>query len=154
MPTLYLTNVSKRSQHGPGRRLSAMALPKVPSHHGDGKVPNAMPNADALRAVQKEWITEDEYRDRCVNRFGVFASIGRYAPGNLRAVIPASKSADGRAYDSPVADSDTLFCSCACPDSPLRKHSFCHLELLAPFLVAAGWDVVLYGKPFNPTNPE
>ena len=149
MPTIYLTNVSKVSQHGPGRRLSAMAIPVVSAHHGEGKVPSAMPQPDTLRAVQKGWITADEYRDRCTHRFAAFANVGRYAPGALLVVIPASKSADGRAHDTPVTDGDTLFCSCACPDSPRRKYPFCHLELLAPFLAAAGWTVVLYGQPFT-----
>jgi hypothetical protein len=34
---------------------------------------------------------------------------------------------------------------------PRRAHR-CHLEVLAPCLAAAGWDVVLYGKIINTTH--
>ncbi len=34
----------------------------------------------------------------------------------------------------------------------LRRAHRCHLEVLAPCLAAAGWDVVLYGKIINTTH--
>jgi len=44
-----------------------------------------------------------------------------------------------------LRDGDTLFCACAAPDSPRRKHP-CHVEILAPYLVRAGWDAVIWGR--------
>ena len=152
MPTLHLTNLASRAQHGPGRLWCAMALPRR-WEHGDGRVAKAAPAEADLRAVRAAEISPDDYRALCVDRFGVFAESGSYAPGKLRGVIPAAKTADSRPACRAVGDGDTLFCACPRPDRP-RRYPFCHLELLAPFLHAAGWIVVLYGAPFNPTNPE
>lgn len=129
-----------------------MALPG-PRFRGDGRVAKAAPAQADLHAVQAGEISLDDYRALCVDRFEVFAESGSYAPGTLRAVVPAAKTLDARAACRAVGDGDTLFCACPRPDRP-RRYPFCHLELLAPFLAAAGWTVMLYGAPFNPTNPE
>lgn len=152
MPTLHLTNFASRAQHGPGHLWCAMALPG-PRFRGDGRVAKAAPAQADLHAVQAGEISLDDYRALCVDRFEVFAESGSYAPGTLRAVVPAAKTLDARAACRAVGDGDTLFCACPRPDRP-RRYPFCHLELLAPFLAAAGWTVMLYGAPFNPTNPE
>jgi hypothetical protein len=151
-PTIYLTNASSKRQHGPGRRWCAMAAPGQ-HHHGDGRVIKAAPLEADLRSVLGGEITSDEYRALCVERFEVFAESGSYAPGKLRGVMSAAKSPDGRPTAQLVMDGDTLFCACPRPDRP-RRFPFCHIEVLAPFLVAAGWAVVLYGVPFNPEPKE
>ena len=147
MPTIYLTNFASRAQHGPGHRWCAMALPRR-WEHGDGRVAKAAPALADLEAIRCGEITPDDYRALCVDRFGVFAESGSYAVGKLSAVVPAAKTADARPACRAVGDGDTLFCACARPDSSRRSHP-CHLELLAPFLSAAGWTVVLYGQPFT-----
>jgi hypothetical protein len=45
----------------------------------------------------------------------------------------------------PITDGDALVCCCPRPGSPKRAHP-CHLEVLAPELVRAGWDVQLFDK--------
>jgi len=142
-PTLYLAGLQARTLHGPGRKLCAMALPRR-WEHGDGRVAVAAPFEGDLRAVQS---TGDlaAYRAACERRWLTFAELGRFKPGVLCLVSAASSEEDGRAHARPVADGDTLFCACAFPDSPRRKHP-CHLEIFAPFLVRAGLDVVLWGR--------
>lgn len=143
MPTLHLTNLASRTQHGPGRRLCAMARPRQ-WEHGDGKIMVAMPMGYDLDAIHKGEIDLDTYRERCVAAFTYrHVEQDRFTPGRLRAVVPHE---DGRHHNVPVVDGDTLFCACARPGSPKRTHP-CHLEWLAPFLAAVGWSVVLYGAP-------
>ena len=142
-PTLYLAGLQARTLHGPGRKLCAMALPRR-WEHGDGRVSVAAPFEDDLRAVQATGNLA-AYRAACERRWSAFAEMGRYDPGVLYLVSVASGEEDGRAHTRPVADGDTLFCACAAPDSPRRTHP-CHLEILAPFLVRAGSDVVLWGR--------
>ena len=146
------THRTSRAQHGPGHLWCAMALPRQ-WEHGDGRVAKAAPALADLEAIKRGEISPDDYRVLCVDRFAVFAESGSYAVGKLRAVVPAAKTADARAACRAVGDGDTLFCACPRPDRP-RRYPFCHLELLAPFLAAAGWTVVLYGKPFNPDPKE
>lgn len=119
MPTLHLTNLSSRAQHGPGHLWCAMALPRR-WEHGDGRVAKAAPSEADLRDVMRGAISPDDYRALCVNRFGVFAEGDSYAPGKLRAVVPAAKTADARAACRAVGDGDTLYCACPRPDRPRR----------------------------------
>lgn len=51
MPTLHLTNLASRAQHGPGHLWCAMALPG-PRFRGDGRVAKAAPAEADLRAVR------------------------------------------------------------------------------------------------------
>lgn len=143
-PTLYLTNYSSLAQHGPGRKLCAMAAPR---HHelGQGKVAEAAPDLTDLHAVRAGLMSIEDYRAACTVRFAFFVSLGRYRPDTLACVTRAHLEQDVRPHNRPVEDGDTLFCACARPDSPRRTHP-CHLEWLAPVLVRAGWDVVLYGR--------
>ena len=143
VPTLYLAGLQARKFHGPGRKLCAMVLPRR-WEHGDGRVAIAAPSEADLRAVRVIWDLA-AYRAACERWWGVFASLHRYDPGVLSLVSVASNEADGRARARPVADGDTLFCGCAAPDSPRRKHP-CHICILAPFLARAGWRVVLWGR--------
>jgi hypothetical protein len=142
-PTLHLTNLASRGQHGPGAKLCAMANPPWWAR-GDGKVGVAAPFLDDLLDVQARRIGIEEYAERCRLRWLYLDGLGRFAPGALVSV----RREDKRAVAVPVADGDTLFCACARPDSPKRTHP-CHIEWLAPFLVRAGWRVVLYGEKVN-----
>jgi len=148
-PSLYLAGFQARTFHGPGRKLCAMALPRR-WEHGDGRVAVAAPFEDDLRAVQA---TGDlaAYRAACERRWQTFAELGRFERDRFRCVVHADPGP--RPTQSPVVDGDTLFCACAAPDSPRWKHP-CHLEILAPFLVRAGWDVVLWGRRIEWTCPD
>jgi hypothetical protein len=139
-PTLYLTNWSSRKLHGPGRKLCAMARPRH-FERGDGRLDQCAPKAEWLRAVQNDRLSLGRYRKLCEEWFGTFRLLGSYNPGALSFKTPTVNPTGMR----PVEDGDTLYCACARPDSPKRTHP-CHLELLAPFLVRAGWDVVLHGR--------
>lgn len=144
-PTLYPSNWSSAKapgQHGPGRRLCAMAAPRQ-WEHGDGRVDRCAPTLSALRLVQA---TGDlaGYRAILDDRWTSLAEYLR--PG---ALLIDDQGGDwegvGPAPARLVRDGDTLLCACARPDSKARVHP-CHLELLAPHLVRAGWDVVLWGQ--------
>lgn len=85
------------------------------------------------------------YRDALDRSLTWAAEIDRLAPARLSYVTVAGAEEDGRARSRPVPESASLLCGCAAPGSPRRAHP-CHLELLTPFLVLAGWDVVLWGR--------
>ncbi len=137
-PTLYLTNWSSRTMHGPGRQIAAMA---VPPKWADVAVPELAADAEDLWKIQgaherftlgkitaEQWnVCLRWYRARCESK---------WTAAGLKSISTA---------DLGLTDGDTLCCTCARPDSPKREHP-CHLELLAPFLVMAGWDVVLHGR--------
>ena len=133
-PTLYLTNLSTRRHHGPGRLLCAMVAPRWWERQ-DGLVGMATPTIGDLRQVQQ---TGDlsAYRTACEETWGRWFGSGM----RLRAETWTHPR-----VSSKVVDGDTLFCACARPGSPKRKHP-CHLEILVPFLVRAGWDVVIDGR--------
>lgn len=137
-PTIHLTNWSSKTQHGPGRKLCAMAKPRQ-WEHGDGLVVAAAPDRLCLEAVTARRMSIAEYKCSCDDRFSIGLLMGGLSPGALR--IFATKD--------PVRDGDTLLCACARPDSPKRTHP-CHLEWLAPYLHRAGWRVILYGVEYAP----
>lgn len=135
-PRIFLGNGS-RQYHGPGRALCAMAVPRrweaaLP------RVPDAAPSAAALRAVQAGRLTVAEYRRRFEARMAAHAA--DMAPGALRYVQHGDTH--------PVEDGDTLICACAALGSRVRRHP-CHLEILAPMLRDAGWDVTIWGAPLG-----
>lgn len=144
-PTLYLTNWSSRSLHGPGRKLCAMAAPRR-WERGYGGIYCCSPTMKALREVQRTWDLA-EYRFACESWFRSFrGEDDRMRPGELVCFYW------GREGTGPVNDGDSLLCACARPGSPKRTHP-CHLELLTPFLVRAGWDVVLHGRRVTSGGP-
>ena len=142
-PTLYLTNLSSRKHHGPGRKVCAMANPRR-FEQGDGRCSRLAPAKADLLAVQAGSMGLAEYRRRVEEHirpdgpedYGL-------APGGLRFDF---EDADDQGYEPGVhlRDGDTLFCACARPGSSRRRHP-CHIELLPPFLVRAGWDVRIDG---------
>lgn len=139
-PTLHLTNWSSRAQHGPGRKLCAMASPRT-WEHGEGRVRDATPRLTVLLDWQQGRISLADYRELAEARFRVCFVSGTLLPGAL--AWYAGKCC------WVVSDGDTLLCSCPRPDSPRRTHE-CHLEWLAPFLARAGWRVILYGQEVTP----
>ncbi len=139
-PTLYLTNLSSWQRtpgHAdPGRCYAAMAKPPRVALR-DGKCGLAAPLRDDLGAVMSGRMTHEAYFEACRRVFKHRRMLNQLSPGTLWA-----KPSDRRL----VCDGDTLICMCARPGSPRRRHR-CHLEEFAPELLAAGWEVVLYGQP-------
>lgn len=144
-PTLHLTNWASRSQHGPGRRLCAMARPRS-WEHGDGMVPMLAPHMLDLDAWRAGRLTLAEYRERYLWRLDDMQEGCLLGPGALAlALVDDDYEGVGHHPAREVRDGDSLLCSCPRPDSPRRTHP-CHLEWLAPYLVRAGWRVILYGE--------
>lgn len=140
-PALHLTNWASRAQHGPGRRLCVMAYPRT-WELGDGTVLAAVPGGRQVRAFLAGELSVEAYRSH-VEKYAASRMCG---PGELM-FAPRIGTHLGPA--TPVQGGDTLLCSCPRPDSPRRTHP-CHLEWLAPYLVRAGWRVVLYGQEIAP----
>ena len=129
-PTLHLTNWSSRKLHGPGRKLTIMAAPRR-WEHGDGRVPAIVPPLDWLREALGGTLALEEYRRRYEDRL---SGLSFLAPGALRADTPPGWV--------DVRDGDTLCCACSRADAAAGR---CHRAWAAPFLVRAGWRVILDG---------
>jgi|APSaa5957512622_1039677.scaffolds.fasta_scaffold05049_4 hypothetical protein len=124
-PTIHVTNTSSSRLHGLGRRWSALRSPGphlVP--HLDGPVRLALAGVDHQLMYQE----------------------GRLQPGSLM-------GKGWSAWDKPraVQRGDSLLCTCPRLNSPRWTRS-CHLELLAHWLVRAGWLVVLHGRELQLTG--
>lgn len=132
-PTLHLTNLSSTKRHGPGRKVCAMAWPRS-WEFGDGICSALAPAKTDLLAIKGGSISLDDYRAR----FEARLQGASLSPGALR--LDAEDGTPG----ATLSDGDTAFCACARPGSPSRRTP-CHLEIAVPFLVAAGWDVLLDG---------
>ena len=131
-PTIHLTNWSSPKFHGPGRKWTIMARPRA-WEHGDGQVRNLMPPLHLLRAVKDGSITVGAYFAELEREWARSASL--LAPGLLR-WVSRDMGIDVDAGD--VEDGDTLCCACA-------RGAPCHRRAAAPFLVRAGWRVILDG---------
>ncbi len=131
-PTIHVTNWSSTKLHGPGRKLTIMAAPRA-WEHGDGKVEEFIPPLHLLRRVKAEAIDFDQYA-AILSDTWINAPTGWYSPG----VLTWCKSNEG----GPVLDGDTLLCSCA-------RGAPCHRRVAVPFLVRAGWRVLLDGVQVN-----
>lgn len=127
-PTIHLTNFSSRKLHGPGRVFTIMAKPRT-WEHGAGKVEEFIPPVHALRQVQDGAITFEQYAAILRDAWS-HAPVGWYAPG----VLTWCNGNEG----GPVLDGDTLCCACA-------RGAPCHRQVAVPFLLRAGWRVVLDG---------
>ncbi len=151
-PTVYASNFASwrtAGHHGPGRKISVMATPRKPYQFGDVCAPLLMPYEDDLVELRREQITEREYFLRLAVSLAGRWNEGQLAPGEL-GVADSAWWFRGRKFRLPdegaalVQDGDSLLCVCARP-GPKRTHR-CHVELVAEYLVRAGWDVVLYGQ--------
>lgn len=134
-PLIYITSGAKADlpgHRGPGRDLSIMSqrnrgtLPRVPAARID----------DAARfLLHSRQIEIVKFKERyCALMEGRVAR-GSCAPGTLSRISPPDWTPE------PVNAGDTLICSCAA-----RSDDECHRFWLAPYLLAAGWRVVLDGK--------
>lgn len=150
-PTLHLTNFASRSQHGPGAVWAAMA--SAPAHvreHTRGQVCCHTPTDD-VAAVRAALCTPDalaaarRYYAACRTLAWEQHNEGDLPPGLMNGVPWGCRDLESLLT---VEHGDTLVCTCARPDTGRRpaNQPFCHLEVWAPELVRAGWDVVLYGR--------
>jgi len=152
--TLFLTSFSKlsaRGHTGPGRVLCAMRY-HAPYHLSNsiGRVPMAMPSAVAFSDFRHQRIDSARFRELLDERWREGLDVIAPTPRSFRGeegLLGLSFAPWGDLPDRhmPVRGGDTLFCACAAPGSS-RRTRWCHLEILAPWLVRAGWEVVLYGR--------
>lgn len=134
-PTVHVTNWSSRRLHGPGRRLSIQAFPPAWCRESmDGVVPLLQPDPVRLMAVRRGTLDLAAYRAELEARWDGRAD--RLAPGRLAAQVHGSNLLGW------VQDGDTLLCTCAVA---VARRGECHRAWAAPFLVRAGWRVVLDG---------
>lgn len=150
-PTLHLTNWSSRTLHGPGRKFTIMAKPRA-WEHGEGIIHALVPTdqpaerVGAARAYYaRMWLdaalaargTTDEERTMLIYRAEYRSQLHTWG---LAALAPGRLFANTRPYDWSVciSDGDTLLCACA-------RGAECHRRWAAPFLVRAGWRVLLDG---------
>lgn len=140
-PTLHLTNWASLAQHGPRRRICAMARPRY-WEVGSGTATLAHASLPVFDAFRRGDLTVAEYRERLEEAWDHINVAGLLEPGVFKYVDLFNSRRRHL-----VAHGDTLLCACPRPDSPRRRHP-CHLEWLAPHLVRAGWRVVLYAQEF------
>lgn len=134
-PTIYLTNWSARRLHGPGRKWTIMVRPRA-WERGEGSLYPLLPMEEDLLSVKAGTMSIEHYRARCETRFTTFAE--SLAPGQLRAggVMFAGRQII-------VGNGDTACCACSVADAAAGR---CHRAWAAPFLVRAGWRVILDGQ--------
>ena len=138
-PTIYLTNWGSKRHHGPGRKLTIMARPRA-WEHGEGSVGVLLPDAGALVAVKSGRMTAERYFADFREDLA-WATRERGDGGELRGnpLAPGRLTFKaGRFAMEVVSDGDTLLCACAV-GAP------CHRREAAPYLVRAGWRVLLDG---------
>lgn len=140
-PTLHLTNWSSRGLHGPGRKLTIMALPRR-WEHGDGSVSALLPNPDDLRAVKSGTLPIAEYRRRFEAHMEACSRAGSLGPRGLLFEVPPFDD-----VPVPVRDGDTLCCACS---REAAARGECHRVWAAEALARAGWRVVLDGAEVSP----
>lgn len=160
MAELHLTNGSSRSLHGPGRRISMMAHPRVFELKAEqGVCPLLTPRERELALLQQlvaarrvgqapEGNALETYRTALEQRWAVAERAGLLAPGRLVLVARQRLGEAQRAEAEPVrgplvGHGDTLLCACSREEAAAGR---CHRAWAAPFLVRAGWRVILDGK--------
>ena len=147
-PTLYLSNFASHRTpgvHGPGRLYTIMARPRK-WEHGAGRVSAFVPpDPDELVrviAARRQGLTDlvGAYREGVIRAWALNYEDYGHAPGELLAYC-----ADG--VEAPVLDGATLCCACSVDEARAGR---CHRAWAAPFLVRAGWRVVLDGVEVSP----
>jgi len=133
-PTIHLTNWSSRSLHGPGWKYTIMAAPRR-WEHGEGLVRAVAPNTLDLADFKAGRLTLEDYRTRFLVRMERFSE----EPSVL---APGMLTAERNPGAFSVRDGDTLCCACSRADAAAGK---CHRAWAAPYLVRAGWRVILDG---------
>ena len=138
-PTLHLTNWSSRRLHGPGRKWTIMAAARG-RMRGDGAVSCFVPPLQLLREVQAGRMTEDAYATKLwAVAEAEWAALPGWGSPFAPDVLLAYESAGYAVY---VRDGDSLLCACARAKAAAGR---CHRATAAPFLVRAGWRVLLDG---------
>ena len=163
-PTIYLANWSShKSLHGPGKGLySIMAQPRS-WEHGWGKVGALCPPEAAVPHLRAALIakhspklgglfdldeSEDEpetnpYQMLVTGHFQKMLTAGKLAPGSL---TWHRMDTDTK---GPVETDSTCCCACSVADSLAGK---CHRAWAAPYLHAAGWQVMQEGSVWEPDS--
>lgn len=150
MPRLYLSSFSTMTRPGNfglggGLFVAAMALPPSWARGVGWLDATLSPDPDLLRGVQESHGFAPYFR-------AYQARLEAIPPERFRPGVLSGFLWEGwRAFN--VGEESTLFCTCARPTSPRRRHG-CHLEILAPFLVRAGWRVILYGRALEAGFPD
>jgi len=129
MPVLYLTNFASRKLHH-GHVYTIMARPRA-WEHGEGTVSRLVPSVLDLTAYQHGHLSIEEYRRKFENHIMMREWRDLLRPGRLcteEGVV--------------IADGDTLCCSCSKAEAVAGR---CHRAWAAPYLVSAGWTVILDG---------
>lgn len=144
-PTLFLSNWSSHrtpGAHGPGRKWTAMAEPRA-WEWGDGRVRALTPELGDPDGLLHAALTE---RHAGVQDGSAMQAYRAYYIGGriLSALAPgALYAAAGGGMFEPLADGDTVCCACSVAD---RAEGCCHLAWAAPFLIRAGWRVIMDGR--------
>lgn len=142
-PTLHVTNWSSVKLHGPGRKFTIMARPRT-WERGEGTV-IALAPIGAREQLMRLALDEREHGNATVAmeayKVAMIADFERCVP--MLRPMQLMAFGDGRGMggglSTEVADGDTLCCACA-------KGADCHRRWAAPFLVRAGWRVILDGE--------
>lgn len=135
-PTVYLTNWSSNSLHGPDRKLSIMAAPRV-WEHGDGRVPSLTPDVAQLYALREGRITVELYRA------GYIAQVNEtmLRSGTSTFASPLVEHPRQKLSPSRLRDGDTLLCACSRDRAAAGQ---CHRVWAAQMLWPL-WRVILDG---------
>lgn len=136
-PTIYLSNWSSHrtpGAHGPGRKFTIMAVPR-PWEHGDGRVTDLAPLYGMEPRLLRVALDGRHADDVAAYRLALEARWDDTALG------PGSLWTEG-GLRVEVVDGDTLCCACSVAEARAGR---CHRAWAAPFLVRAGWRVILDG---------
>lgn len=143
-PRVFLSSWREPLTWGPGtgRTWTIMGAPRT-FERGQGQVV-ALAALDARRRgplfSAGDADPVDRYQRRLTSRWSGLLDAGQLAPGRLSAT-------PWHHPDVPVHDGDTLCCACVTGQD-------CHRRWAAPFLIAAGWDVVLNGVPVERSSRQ
>lgn len=149
-PTLHLTNWSSRRLHGPGRAFTIMARPRA-WEWGAGRIDVLSPLGPMgplmERALKDRRGGEDSWPSLTRYYIAFTAHLAdALAAGDISALSMLAVNANGCDVAT-IQDGDTLCCACSVAESRAGR---CHRAWAAPFLVRAGWRVVLDGVEVAP----
>lgn len=145
---IWLTNWAGRNtagMFGPGRQFTIMARPRH-WEWGMGRVDVLAPLGPLMplmvRALKdrrgggEEWASLSRYREAYAEHLAAHLAASDLAP--LAMIVTNANGSDV----ATVQDGDTLCCACSKAEAAAGR---CHRAWIAPFLVRAGWRVVLDG---------
>jgi len=152
-PTVYLSNWSSYrtpGMHGPGWKLTIMARPRA-WENGDGTVHTLTPQGREVEVMHRAVLLRTYNPTEAVEVARVYREMierrwseqpRALAPGVLYHVPPPES---GQRFRVDVVDGDTLCCACSVAEARAGR---CHRAWAAPFLVRAGWRVILDGVEY------